>query len=94
MLLLIQLHTIKICFKMAYPVSFFIWLFVTIFILLLMKKVVDKMIYFGDTLEEPFYKELAENLKSEKKLFSIFLFIFFITIIALIASLSMALSCI
>ena len=79
---------------MAYPVSFFIWLCVTIFILLLMKKVVDRMIYFGDTLDEPFYKELAENLKSEKKLFSIFWFILLLTIISLIPSMLMTLSCI
>lgn len=79
---------------MAYPISFFIWLSVTIFIMLLMKKVVDKMVYFGDTLEEPFYKELGENLQSERKLYYIFLFIFTLTILALIASLSMTLSCI
>jgi hypothetical protein len=63
---------------MAYPLSFFLWLFVTIFILLLMKKAADKMIYFGDTLEEPFYKELAKNLQSEKKLY----FVFFIILLA------------
>jgi hypothetical protein len=79
---------------MAYPVSFFIWLCVTIFILLLMKKVVDRMIYFGDTLDEPFYKELAENLKSEKKLFSIFWFILLLTILSLIPLILMTLSCI
>ena len=79
---------------MAYPISFFIWLSVTIFIMLLMKKVVDKMVYFGDTLDEPFYKELAENLKSEKKLFSIFWFILLLTILSLIPSIIMTLSCI
>jgi predicted PurR-regulated permease PerM len=79
---------------MAYPLSFFIWLFVTVFILLLMKKAADKMIYFGDTLDEPFYKELAETLKSEKKLYFIILFIFCATIPALIFSLFAALSCI
>lgn len=77
---------------MAYPVLFFIWLCITIFILLLMKKVVDKMIYFGDTLEEPFYKELAENLQSERKLYFIFLFIFLLNILSLIFSLFMMFS--
>lgn len=79
---------------MAYPVLFFIWLCITIFILLLMKKVVDKMIYFGDTLDEPFYKELAENLQSERKLYFIFLFIFLLNILSLIFSLFMMFSCI
>jgi hypothetical protein len=79
---------------MDYPVSFFIWLFVTIFILLLMKKSVDKMIYFGDTLDEPFYKELAETLKSERRLYFIILFIFCATIPSLIFSLLTTFSCI
>lgn len=78
---------------MTYPISFFIWLSVTIFIMLLMKKVIDKMVYIEDTLEEPFYKKLAENLQSERILYCIFLFIFILTILALIASSSMTLRC-
>lgn len=68
---------------MAYPVSFFIWLCVTIFILLLMKKVVDRMIYFGDTLDEPFYKELAENLKSERSCLVYFCLFFCLLLLVL-----------
>jgi hypothetical protein len=77
---------------MAYPSLFFMWLLITIFLLAFMYKGFERMIYFGDTLDEPFYKELAESLKSEKKLYYIFFFILLAAILLFIFSLYMTIS--
>jgi hypothetical protein len=71
---------------MAYPSLFFMWLLITIFILAFMYNAFQRMIYFGDTLDEPIYKELAESLNSEKKLYYIFFFILLATVAMLIFS--------
>jgi len=77
---------------MAYPSLFFTWLLITIFLLVFANKAFEKMIYFGDTLDEPFYKELAESLKSEKKLYFILFFILLASIVLLILSMVMTVS--
>jgi len=77
---------------MAYPSLFFMWLLITVFLLAFMHNAFQRMIYFGDTLDEPFYKELAESLNSEKKLYFILFFILLAAVILFIFSLYMTIS--
>jgi hypothetical protein len=77
---------------MAYPSLFFTWLLITIFLLAFMYNAFQRIIYFGDTLDEPVYKELAESLNSEKKLYYILFFILLAAVVLFIFSVYMTIS--